>query len=364
MRISFVCTLICGSTLCLAQEPAARRPIAGDAILKDFRFHSGETLPEIRMHYRTFGQPKRDSNGKVSNTVLILHGTSGDGSSLIRREFSGELFGPGQPLDVSKYFIVLPDNLGHGKSSKPSDGLRAKFPNYCYPDMIEAQRRMLVEGLKVDHLRLVIGTSMGGMHAWLWGQLHPDFTDALMPLASLPTRMSGRNRMWRKLISDTIRLDPEWQAGNYTKPPRSLKTAVGIMTLMSSNPALRQIEAPTAAKADEVFERTIAAMAARLDANDLLYAVESSADYNPEPGLSKIRAMLVAINFADDLINPPELGILERQIKLVPNGKSILIPFGPDTVGHGTHTKAVIWKRHLIDLLRASERSAPDAARK
>jgi homoserine O-acetyltransferase/O-succinyltransferase len=329
-------------------------PTEGTFILRDFRFTNGETLPEVRMHYRTLGQPQRDEKGVVRNAVLILHGTSGEGSTFIRREFAGELFGKGQPLDASRYYLIIPDNLGHGKSNKPSDSLRARFPRYGYRDMISAQHRLLTEGLKVDHLRLVIGTSMGGMHTWLWGQMHPEFMDALMPLASLPTQISGRNRMWRKLIADAIRTDPEWQNGDYKTQPRSLKTAVQMIVLMSSNPTLRQQAAPTLQKADEFFEQTVTAMVRRMDANDLLYAIESSHDYDPAPGLEKIRAPVVAINFADDLINPPELGILEKEIKRVPRGRAILIPLSEATVGHGTHTKAVVWKQHLEQLLKAS----------
>lgn len=329
-------------------------PTDGTFILRDFRFASGETLPEVRMHYRTLGQPQRDEKGVVRNAVLILHGTSGEGSTFLQRIFAGELFGKGQPLDASRYYLIIPDNLGHGKSSKPSDGLRARFPRYGYRDMIAAQHRLLTEGLKVDHLRLVMGTSMGGMHTWLWGQMHPDFMDALMPLASLPTQISGRNRMWRKLIADAIRDDPEWKKGEYATQPHSLKTAVQMIVFMSSNPVLRQQSAPTLQKADEVFEQMVSAMVRRMDANDLLYAIESSHDYDPAPGLEKIRVPLLAINFADDLINPPELGILENESKRVPRGKAIVMPLTEATAGHGTHTKASVWKQHLEQLLKES----------
>jgi homoserine O-acetyltransferase len=334
-----------------AQNPP---PTEGDYVLRDFRFTSGETLPEVRMHYRTLGQPQRDEKGIVRNAVLILHGTGGEGSTFLQPMFAGELFGKGQPLDASRYYLIIPDNLGHGKSTKPSNGLRARFPHYGYRDMIAAQHRLLTEGLQVNHLRLVIGTSMGGMHTWLWGQMHPEFMDALMPLASLPTQISGRNRLWRKIIADAIRSDPEWKNGEYQTQPHSLKTAVQMITFMSSNPVLRQQSAPTLKQADTYFEQTVSAMVRRMDANDLLYAIESSHDYDPGPGLEKITAPLVAVNFADDLINPPELGILEKEIPRVKGGKALVLPLTPATVGHGTHTKAAIWKQHLEQLLNDS----------
>jgi homoserine O-acetyltransferase/O-succinyltransferase len=328
-----------------AEIPAGRE---GDFVLKNFHFRSGETLPEVRIHYHAWGTPGKD------NAVLIVHGTGGSGSSLIRPEFSGELLGPGQLLDASRYFIVMPDALGHGKSSKPSDGLHAKFPKYGYNDMVEAEYRLLTEGFGVKHARLIMGTSMGCMHTWLFGEQHPDFMDALMPLACLPTAMSGRNRVWRKVVIDAIRNDPAWNGGEYTKQPPALRTAVGILWLMGSNPVLRQKEAPTRAKADEVLDAYIAQNLPHDDANDLLYQVESSTDYDPGPGLEKIRARLYAVNSADDLVNPPELGILEKEIKRVPHGKAVVIPFSDQTRGHGSHTIAVLWKQYLQELLQSS----------
>jgi len=335
-------------------------PVEGDTTLREFRFASGETLPEVRIHYRTLGTLKRDERGVVRNAVLILHGTGGEGGSLVRKSgpgdlFAAELFGAGQPLDAARYFIVLPDNLGHGRSTKPSDGLRAKFPRYGYRDLVLAQYRLLTEGLKVNHLRLVLGQSMGGMHTWLWGETYPNFVDALMPLASLPGPISGRNRIWRKAIIDAIRTDPDWRGGEYTSQPRGLRFAAEVQFLMSASPLQRQRAAPTLKKADEVFEKGVADLLARLDANDLVYAFESSSDYDPGPDLGKIRAPLLAVNFADDLINPPELGILEREIKRVKNGRAVVVPIGPDTVGHGTHTKAAVWKLHLEEFLKQSE---------
>ncbi|HXE98619.1 MAG TPA: alpha/beta fold hydrolase [Dongiaceae bacterium] len=337
---------------CCSQAAAYPPATPGDYPIKEFRFASGEILPEVRIHYRTFGRPRRDARGIVRNAVLILHGTGGDGESLMNVAFTGELFGQGQPLDADRFYLIIPDNLGHGRSSKPSDGLRARFPRYGYRDMIAAQYRLLTEGLGVNHLRLVMGTSMGGMHTWLWGEIHPDFMDALLPLACLPAQISGRNRAWRKIIAEAIRSDPEWRNGEYQAQPRSLKIAAQILFLMGSNPLLRYEEGPDMQKADELLEREVAARLAKLDANDLLYSVESSYDYDPGPGLEKIRAPLLAINFGDDLINPPELGILERQIKLVRHGRAVVIPMSAETVGHGTHTKAAVWKRHLESFLK------------
>jgi homoserine O-acetyltransferase len=278
--------------------------------------------------------------------------TGGSGTQFIRPEFAGELFGAGQPLDSGKYYIVLPDGIGHGKSSKPSDGLRAKFPRYGYLDMVDAQYRLLTECLKVDHLALVMGTSMGGMHTWIWGQRYPDFMDALLPLASLPGQISGRNRVWRKTLIDAIRNDPAWAGGDYRTQPPSLRTAAGLLFFMGSNPTLRQQAMPTLAQADEALEAYVTQALKTMDANDVLYQVEASRDYDPAPGLEKIRAPLVAINSADDLINPPELGILEREIQRVKRGSMVMIPLSRESRGHGTHTMAALWKQHLADLLR------------
>jgi homoserine O-acetyltransferase len=347
-----------GPLILLACIPARAadypEPTEGDCVLRDFRFASGESLPELRIHYRTLGAPRRDEQGVVRNAVLILHGTTGSGANFLRPEFAGELFGEGQPLDASRYYLILPDGIGHGGSSKPSDGLHARFPRYGYRDMIAAQHRLLTEGLKVDHLRLVMGTSMGGMHTWLWGQERPEFMDALLPLASLPTQISGRNRVWRRVIIDAIRNDPAWEGGEYRAQPPSLRTAIEMLFFVASNPVERQAEAPTRERADRVLDAYVARSLTTMDANDVLYALESSADYDPGPGLGRIEAPLVAINFADDLINPPELGILEREIKRVPKGRAVLIPRGERTRGHGTHTLAAVWKDHLVGLLDES----------
>jgi homoserine O-acetyltransferase len=326
-------------------------PAQGDFVIKNFRFTSGEMLPELRLHYRTLGKPARDAQGIVRNAVLIMHGTGGSGAQFIRAEFAGELFGAGGLLDATRYFIVLPDGIGHGQSSKPSDGRRARFPHYGYVDMVEAQYRLLTDGLGVNHLRLVMGTSMGGMHTWLWGERHSNLMDALMPLASLPTQISGRNRVWRRTAIDAIRNDPEWRGGNYSAQPQSLRIAEEIMYLMGSNPVLRYEQMPTLAKSDATLDVAIADALKTDDANDVIYQLEASHDYDPGPGLEKIRAPLVAVNSVDDLINPPELGILEREIKRVRMGRAVVLPFSPETRGHGTHTIAAVWKQYLEELL-------------
>jgi len=351
--LTFVSAIFTASFVFAAEYPT---PTEGDYVVRDFKFTSGETLPELRLHYRTLGKPENDAHGQTRNAVLIMHGTTGSGAQFIRPEFAGELFGKDQPLDATKFFIVLPDGIGHGKSSKPSDGMHAKFPRYGYIDMVEAQYRLLTEGLGVNHARLVMGTSMGGMHTWLWGELHPDFMDALMPLASLPTQISGRNRAWRRLIIDAIRNDPGWHGGDYTSQPPSLRTAAQMLWFMSSNPVLRQKEAPTLTGTDQALNKFVDNYIKTDDANDVLYAVEASHDYDPGPNLEKIRATLLAINSADDLINPPELGILEREIKRVPKGHAVIVPLSDKTRGHGSHTVAALWKDELTSLLKETER--------
>jgi homoserine O-acetyltransferase len=321
----------------------------GDHVLRDFRFASGETLPELRIHYRTLGK----FDGR--NAVLILHGTTGSGAQFTSDAFAGVLFGPGQLLDAQKYFIVLPDGIGHGKSSKPSDGMHARFPRYGYDDMVEAQSRLLREKLDVNHLRLVLGTSMGGMHTWLWGEQHPKFMDALMPLASLPAQIAGRNRMMRTMIMDAIRGDPAWNGGEYTAQPRQgLVAAMNVLLLMGSAPFAWQAQAPTREAADKLYAEMMQKRLATADANDMLYAFAASRDYDPSPRLESIEAPLVAVNSADDVINPPELGILEKQIQRVHRGKAVVLPLTPETRGHGTHSLPAIWKQHLAELLERS----------
>jgi len=352
-RVFFIFTLV--PIVAVAAPVDYPQPKNGNYIIQDFHFHSGETLPELRMHYRTLGAPRLDGKGMVRNAVLILHGTTGTSTQFLRPEFAGELFGKSQLLDATRYYLVLPDNIGHGQSSKPSDGLHGRFPPYGYRDMVEAQYRLLTDGLKINHLRLALGTSMGGMHTWLWGETHPDFMDALMPLASLPTQISGRNRVWRRIIIDTIRTDPEWKRGEYEAQPRSLRLAAEMLYFMSSNPTQRLDEAPTLQQADNFLDGYVSNAVKRLDANDVLYALESSHDYDPVPALEQIQARLLAINFADDLINPPEMRVLEREIQKVKHGRAIVIPQSPNTRGHGTHTLAAVWKDYLAELLKQSE---------
>lgn len=349
--IATVFTITLFNTALAASYPA---PVEGDAVLKDFRFASGAALPALKIHYRTLGKPQRDAAGKVTNAVLITHGTGGSGAQFLRPDFAGELFGAGGLLDATRYYIILTDGIGHGKSSKPSDGLRAKFPKYGYRDMVDAQHRLLRENLGVNHLRLVMGTSMGGMQAWVWGTRYPAFMDALLPLASVPVQISGRNRVWRRIVIDAIRNDPQWKGGDYRVQPQSLRTAQQMLYLMSSNPVLRQQQAPTLAAADRELDAYVAAGVKSGDATDLLYQLEASEDYNPAPDLEKITAPLVAINTADDIVNPPELGILEREIKRVPKGRALVLPLTPDTRGHGSHTVAALWKQHLQQLLEQS----------
>jgi homoserine O-acetyltransferase len=331
-------------------------PVEGDYVIRDFRFESGETLPELRVHYTTIGTPVRDGRGVVRNAVLVLHGTTGSGRGFLNETFAGHLFGAGQLLDATKYFIILPDGIGHGKSSGPANsGLHARFPKYTYDDMVRAQYRLVTEHLRVNHLRLVMGTSMGGMHTWVWGYTYPDFMDALMPLASAPVEIAGRNRMMRKMIVDAITQDPEWKGGEYTSPPHGLVDAIHVLLLMVSSPLQWQKQAPTRAAADSMLAAMVRRYVSTLDANDVLYAFEASRTYNPSPHLSAIKAPLYAVNSADDEVNPPELGILEREIKKVPRGRYVLLPTTDETRGHGTHSIPAIWGPYLAELLASSD---------
>jgi len=348
------------------QPPGARSelnypaPVEGDYVIENFRFRSGEQLPALRIHYRTIGEPKRDGSGLVRNAVLIMHGTGGAGTQFLSPQFAGVLFGPGQLLDATRYFIILPDGIGHGNSSKPSDGLHARFPHYTYDDMVVAQYQLITSKLAVNHLRLVMGTSMGGMHSWVWGETYPDFMDALMPLASLPVEIAGRNRMMRRMMMDAIRSDPAWNNGEYKVQPQvGLTSAINILLLMGSAPLQWQKQAPTRETADKLLEERVKASLARSDANDMLYQFDSSREYNPAPKLETIAARLVAINSADDLINPPELGVMDREIKRVKHGCYVLIPISDQTRGHGTHSLPAIWQQYLKELLTESESRQP-----
>src|SRR5512140_2603755 len=338
------------------QPIAGVMPIVGDFTRKDVAFTSGEKLPELRIHYMTLGTARRDAAGHVTNAVLVMHGTTGSGQQFARKQFADVLFGPGQPLDLTRYYVILPDDLGHGDSSKPSDGLHAKFPHYGYTDMVLAEHALVVDGLKVDHLRLVMGTSMGCMHAWMWAEKWPAIMDAVMPLACLPVQIAGRNRQWRKMVIDAIQQDPDWNNGEYTKQPRgALMDAGHLLTLAGSAPSADQKRLPTRDAADKDVEDSEAKFVATHDANDVLYAVAASNDYDPSADLEKITAPVVFVNSADDFINPPELSIAEREIKRVKRGKFILIPASETTHGHGTHTWGVVWQKDLKELLDATE---------
>jgi len=355
---------LCMSVGAARAAPAALAPTSptaheGDYVIHDFRFASGETLPELRLHYTLFGKPKKDAQGRVNNAVLILHGTGSSGRGFMNDRFSAVLFQPGQLLDADKYFIILPDDIGHGNSSKPSDGLHTRFPQYTYQDMVAAQYALVTKGLELDHLRLVMGTSMGCMHTFMWGETYPDFMDALMPLACLPVQIAGRNRLWRDLIMDAIRSDPKWMNGDYpAEPTEALRTAAGLLLIAGSAPIQMQRSLPTRDAADEFLQKYMPRELDDLDANDLLYQVNASRDYDPSGGLEKIKAPLLQINSGDDFINPPELGIAEKEIKRVKGGRFILLPASDQTHGHGTHTWAAVWQQYLAELLEATKGAA------
>jgi homoserine O-acetyltransferase len=331
-----------------ADHPAPRH---GEWIARDFRFHTGEVMPALRLHYTTVGEP-------TGVPVLVLHGTTGSANSMLTPNFAGELFGAGQPLDATKYFIIIPDSIGHGKSSKPSDGLKAAFPKYNYADMVDAQHRLLTEGLGIRHVRLVIGNSMGGMHTWVWGTKHPDYMDALAPMASQPTAMASRNWMMRRLIIDSIRNDPDWKDGNYTTQPRAFRTAAVFFGIATNGGTLAlQKAAPTRAAADKLLDQRLA-VPVKADANDYLYQWEASGDYDASPGLGRIKAALLAINAADDERNPPETGVMENALKQVRNGRLYLIPASEGTRGHGTTGMAKFYKQPLLELLQTAPKAA------
>ncbi|HEY3988523.1 MAG TPA: alpha/beta fold hydrolase [Acidobacteriaceae bacterium] len=337
--------------------PATKWPVKDSLyVAHDFRFGSGETLPELKLHYLTLGSPHRNVAGHIDNAVLLLHGTGGNRRTLLVPQFSDVLFGPGQPLDITRYFLIFPDDIGHGDSSKPSDGLRMKFPRYDYDDMVRSQHQMLLEGLGVDHLRLILGTSMGCMQSFVWGESYPGFADALMPLACLPTAIAGRNRMMRYMAIENTKNDPAWQNGNYTAEPEvGLRTANEMLLIMGSAPLVMQKAAPTRQAAEEYVDKYLARADARTDANNLIYYVDASRNYDPSAQLGRITVPVMYINSADDFINPPELGIAEKLAKRMPHAKFVLIPISDATRGHGTHTQAAMWKDDLVALLRESE---------
>ncbi len=327
----------------------------GDYLIRNFRFEDGSQVAALKLHYRTLGRPATGAAGHVQNAVLILHGTGGTGKQFLSEQFADVLFQRGQPLDAATHYIILPDDIGHGGSTKPSGGMRMRFPHYGYLDMVHAEHSLVRDGLKVDHLLLVMGTSMGCMHSFLWGEMYPDEMDALMPLACLPVAISGRNRMWRRAAMDAIEKDPSWQDGNYSAPPAGLRAAMSIELIAVSSPLQWQKTAPDGPSADRALEGSLDARLAGVDANDLLYQLDSSRDYDPAPGLEKIQAALTLVNSADDFVNPPELGIAGPAIKRVQRGRFVLIPISEETRGHGTHTRAIVWKQYLEELLKRSE---------
>jgi len=364
-RRAFVVGFLAISLFCVTRASAQQAPQLpegtpapqeGDFVIHDFHFKSGETMPGLRMHYATFGTPARNANGRVTNAVLLLHGTSGTGRQFLAPQFAGVLFGPGQLLDVTRYYVILPDNIGHGKSSKPSDGMHAHFPQYDYDDMVALQHELLEKGLGIDHLRVILGTSMGCMHAWVWGETYPDFADALMPLACQPVQIAGRNRVWRKMVIDGIRDDPDWKSGEYSSQPLSaLGVAADMFFIAGGAPLLMQKSFSTRDATDAAVRDYAKRFVAEHDANDLLYAVNASRNYDPSAQLEKITVPVMFVNSADDFINPPELGIAEREIKRVKKGLFVLIPISEQSHGHGTHTWAALWQQYLKELLESSQ---------
>jgi homoserine O-acetyltransferase len=338
-----------------ADVPAA---VEHDYVVRDFRFGSGETIPSLTLHYRTVGTPHREASGAVDNAVLILHGTGGTGAGFLSPTFGGQLFGAGQLLDATKYFIVLPDGIGHGQSSKPSDGLHARFPKYTYDDMVRSQHLLLTDGLKINHLRLVMGTSMGAMHCWIWGEMYPGFVDGLVPLASAPTAIAGRNRIMRTMIMDAITKDPAWKNGDYAKQPaQGLTGAINLLLIMTSSPLQWHRNGPTRDAADAWYEQQIASRLASTDVNDTLYQYNASREYDPSGALEKITARVLAINSADDVVNPPELGLMEKLMPRVQHGRYVLIPTSDQTRGHGTHSLPAVWGKYLEEFLHELPRS-------
>jgi homoserine O-acetyltransferase len=353
--VAIVCVAGMLPRLASAQPPYPT-PVEADFVARDVKFESGEVAPEIRIHYRTVGTPRKDADGVVRNAVLILHGTGGSGRGFLSETYGGQLFGPGQLLDASRYYVILPDNIGHGQSSKPSDGLRMKFPQYRYTDMVRLQHRLVTEGLGLSHLHLIMGTSMGAMHSWMWGYMYPSFADGLVPLASNPVQIAGRNRIWRKLLVDAIVTDPTWKNGEYTEPPRGMASAIGFLLMATSVPLQWQKDMPTAEAADGWLSEQIASRTKSMDANDTIYHFRASEDYDPSPHLASITAPLLAINSADDFVNPPELPMMKALIQKVPRGRFVLIPISDETRGHGTHSRPGVFGPYLAEFLKTIAR--------
>ncbi|UMY18460.1 alpha/beta fold hydrolase [Methylobacterium organophilum] len=353
---------LAGGWLCgaVAAAPAAYpNQKEGDLVVKDFRFAGGGSLPEAKLHYTTLGTPHRDETGEIDNAVLALHGTTGTGKAFLVPTLGLELFGPGAPLDAEKYFVILPDGIGRGGSSKPSDGLRARFPRYGYADVVEGQYRVVTEGLGIKHLRLVLGTSMGGMQAWMWAERYPGMMDLVMPVASQPIPVSGRNALWRRLLIEGIRTDPEWKGGDYEKQPSRFGKILPIFNIMTESVLGLQKDAPTNAGAQALYDKLAAAYENKADANDWLYWFDSSFDYDPYPQLDRITARVLAVNFADDELNPPQLDVMNGAIAKVKEARFVLVPTSPDTHGHQSLRYANLWKGYLAEFL-ASPKAATD----
>ena len=357
-RLIVVMFVMVAAASAQSSQPSTQWPVKdGTYTIKNFRFGTGESLPELKLHYLTLGAPHRDAAGHTDNAILLLHGTGGNAHTLLNPVFSDVLFGPGQPLDISKFYIIFPDDIGHGESSKPSDGLRMHFPQYDYEDMVTSQHTMLVDGLHIDHLRLILGTSMGCMQSFVWGETYPQFSDALAPFACYPIELAGRNRMWRYMSMQMIRNDPAWKNGDYTtEPVEGIRGANDLILIAGSAPLQMQKNFPTRALAEAYVDKTLDTLISHTDANNFLYYVNASRNYNPEPKLSTITARVLWINSADDFINPPEIGIAEKLAAKMPHAKFILIPISDATRGHGTHTQAAVWKDYLIEFLRETEK--------
>ena len=347
MRLALLIVFLGIASPAAAQSRAFPEPERHDFVVKDFKFQGGDTLPEIKIHYRTVGQPSRDARGRINNAVMVLHGSSGDAGQVLAASFSEPLLSKGGPLDASKYFLIFPDNLGNGRSTKPSDGLRAKFPKYGYTDMIALQHRLVTEGLGIERLKLIVGISMGGMQAWMWGSRYPDAVDGLVPIAAMPTAIAGRNLLWRRILSQAIRRDPEWKNGNYEKQPQGFISIMPMFDMLVQSPARLGESITNYATAAEHLAEVDEETLEEDDANNILYRFESSFDFNPEPDLGKIRARVLTILFEDDELNPTTLGIMERVMPKVKGGRMVVIPAGPQTEGHRTQVKASVWREHL-----------------
>jgi len=331
----------------VTQTPAPTTPEPHDFIVRNFRFQSGETLAEVRLHYRTLGTPVRDARGKITNGVLVMHGSSGDAGQVLARSFTEPLMGKGGPLDASRYFLIFPDLLGNGKSTKPSDGLRARFPKYGYADMVALEHRLITEGLGIERLRLITGISMGGMHAWMWGSRYPEMMDGLLPIAAMPVQIQGRNLLWRRILTQAIRNDPQWNGGNYEKPPQGFLSIMPMFDMLVQSPARLAESVQTSASADAHLTNVREETLEEDDANNILYRFEASFDYNPGPDLDQITAPLLVILFEDDELNPPNLMIMERLMPRVKRGRMVLVPASAETEGHRTQVKASVWRDHV-----------------